>query len=138
MMENGVLTSDIPAARLRDTYALIGRAKIAAVVDDFYGRVRHHPTLAGPFGIVTDWDEHKARLTHFWWLSLGGPAYRQDRYRVAEKHMPVGVTHALIDDWLKLFQETLNDHLPEEVAALWFARASNMGDSLRLMSDYYG
>jgi len=137
MMDNEVRASDPPASKLRDTYALIGRARITAVVDGFYDRVRRHPTLAGPFGRVSDWTEHKARLTHFWWLSLGGPAYRQDRYRVAEKHIPVGVTHELIADWLKLFQETLNDHLPEEVAALWFTRASNMGASLRLMADYY-
>lgn len=136
-MDNDVRASGIPAPQLRDTYALIGRARIAAVVDDFYGRVQRHPTLAAPFGIVTDWAEHKARLTHFWWLSLGGPAYRQDRYRVADKHMPVGVTHDLIADWLGLFRETLSDHLPEELAAPWFTRASNMGASLNLMSEYY-
>ena len=137
MTDNAPSTDRKAASRLRDTYALIGRVKIAAVVDDFYDRVQRHPTLSGPFARVSDWTEHKARLTHFWWLSLGGPAYRQDRYRVAEKHISVGITPELIADWLKLFQETLNDHLPEEVGALWFARASNIGASLRLMVDYY-
>lgn len=121
---------------LRDTYALVGRAKIAAVVDDFYERVRRHPSLAESFGIVTDWAEHKARLTHFWWLSLGGPAYRQDRYRVAEKHMSVGVTPALVADWLDLFRATLADHLPQDLTDAWYGRAANMGASLSLLADY--
>ena len=123
--------------RPRELFAVIGRAKIVAVVDDFYDRIQKHPALAEPFQAVQDWEEHKARLSHFWWISLGGPAYRQDRYRVADKHAPLGVTEGLISDWLKLFRETLLDHLPAELAEPWLARAGNMGISLRLMSDYY-
>lgn len=137
MINNAISTSSKATSKPRDAYALIGRASIAAVVDDFYDRVQCHPTLAGPFAKVSDWTEHKARLTHFWWLSLGGPAYRQDRYKTAQERLPANVTPELIADWLKLFQETLNDHLPKEIAALWFARASNIGASLRLMVDYY-
>ncbi|MEW6613793.1 MAG: group III truncated hemoglobin [Pseudomonadota bacterium] len=123
--------------RLRPTFAEIGLPRIRAVVDDFYDRIQRHPTLAEPFGIVSDWDEHKAHLTHFWWISLGGPRFRPDGYNLIDKHAPVGVTPALIDDWLALFAQTLADHLPPELAAAWLERAVNMGRSLRLMCEFY-
>lgn len=122
--------------RQRPTFAEIGLPRMRAVVDDFYDRVQKHPDLAGPFRIVADWDEHKARLSHFWWMSLGGPRYRPDEYSVAPKHALVGVTPALIDTWLALFEATLRDHLPAELAEAWLARARNMGRSLKLMCEF--
>lgn len=123
--------------RSRQMHEEIGLGRIQAVVDDFYARIQHHPTLAAPFDIVEDWPEHKARLSHFWWVSLGGAPYRDDRYRVAEKHLPAGLTDALVDDWLVLFRQVLSEHLPEELAAYWYSRAENMGRSLRLMSEFH-
>lgn len=123
--------------RPRNTHHLIGHTAIAGVVDDFYERVQQHPALAVPFAVVDDWDEHKARLTHFWWVSLGGEPYAPYQYRVAEKHMAVGVTSTLVDDWLALFHTTLNDHLPESLVDPWFERARRMGDSIRLVSEFY-
>jgi Truncated hemoglobins len=123
--------------RQRDLYAAIGSVKIAAIVDDFYGRVQQHPTLSKPFSIVKDWDEHKRHLAHFWWISLGGPTYRPDKYRVADKHVPLGITAELVDDWLALFQATLRDHLPDELVEPWLVRARSMGESIRLMADFY-
>ena len=127
------------SSRSRNTHEQIGLEKISAVVDDFYNRIQRHPTLARPFSRVRNWDEHKARLSHFWWISLGGAAYRPDIYNVAAKHMDaeVGMTAALIDDWLALFQETLRDSLPMEHAEAWLSRAQNMGRSLRLMLDFH-
>lgn len=109
---------------------LIGLSAIAAVVDDFYGRIQRHPTLAEPFQRIADWPEHKARLTHFWWCSLGGKRYREDRYRVAPLHAELNVTRTQVNDWLALFRQTLSDHLPAELAAAWFRRAALMGRSL--------
>lgn len=129
---------NISGVRGRDTCEQIGLEKIAVVVDDFYDRIQHHPTLAQPFSQVHDWAEHKARLSHFWWVSLGGAPYRQDIYRIAEKHMDekMGMQPALIDDWLALFQETLRDHLPPDQLEPWLQRASHMGRSLSLMLEF--
>ena len=129
--------NDLGKNRQRDLYAAIGSVKIAIIVDDFYRRVQQHPSLSKPFSIVQDWDEHKRHLTHFWWISLGGPAYRPDKYRVADKHVPLGITADLVDDWLMLFKATLQDHLPSELAEPWLARASSMGESIRLMAVFY-
>lgn len=120
--------------RERRTHEAIGREAIARVVDDFYDRIQRHPTLAEPFQRVQDWPEHKARLTHFWWISLGGERYRDDQYRVAPAHLPLGITDELVDDWLALFRETLSRHLEPELAEAWYARAAHMGRSIRMLS----
>lgn len=121
--------------RERSTHEAIGLDTVAAVVDDFYSRVQAHPTLAEPFRRVEDWPEHKRRLTHFWWISLGGERYRDDQYRVAPLHVPLGITDELVDDWLALFETTLHDHLPPELAEAWMTRARNMGRSIRMLGE---
>ncbi|EAR22120.1 group III truncated hemoglobin [Nitrococcus mobilis] len=125
-----------PAMRQRDTHAAIGLESIHSVVDDFYNRIQRHPTLAEPFERVQDWPEHKARLSHFWWISLGGERYRDDRYRVAATHLPIGINDALVDDWLVLFHATLEDHLEPDLAAHWYRRAEHMGRSIRMLAEW--
>ncbi|MDN5848337.1 MAG: group III truncated hemoglobin [Nitrococcus sp.] len=122
--------------RQRDTHTAIGLEAICQVVDDFYNRIQRHPTLAEPFTRVTDWPEHKARLSHFWWISLGGERYRDDHYRVASTHLPIGISDALVDDWLALFQSTLKEHLESELAAQWYQRAEHMGRSIRMLGEW--
>ena len=118
---------------MRDIASDVGLEKVKAIIGDFYDRVQDHPTLAGPFEIVDDWDEHKAHLSHFWWVTLGGRPYRNKPYQVADKHAMAGFTPELLVDWLSLFQATLNRHLPAHTAEQWFARAANIGRSLKLM-----
>lgn len=122
--------------RQRDTHVGIGLETIRQVVDDFYTRIQCHPTLAEPFMRVKDWPEHKARLSHFWWISLGGERYRDDRYRIAATHLPVGITDALVDDWLALFRATLDDYLEPDLAAHWYQRAEHMGRSIRMLAEW--
>jgi hemoglobin len=113
----------------------IGIERVQRVVDDFYDAVQRHPKLREPFGIVDDWSEHKAHLTHFWWVSLGGKPYRSKPYQVAVKHMEAGFTPELLRDWLALFRETLDRQLPKDLADQWYARATNIGRSLELMHE---
>lgn len=120
---------------MRDIAAEIGLDKVKAVVGDFYDRVQEHPTLARPFGIVDDWKEHKAHLSHFWWVTLGGRPYRNKPYQVAYKHAMAGFTPELLVDWLSLFRTTLDSHLPKDSGQEWFARAANIGRSLTLMHE---
>ena len=120
---------------MRDIAPHLGLDKVKAVIDDFYNRVQKHPALARPFGIVDDWDEHKAHLSHFWWVTLGGRPYRNKPYQVAHKHAMAGFTPELLADWLSLFRHTLESHLPADIAEGWFARAENIGRSLKLMQE---
>ncbi|MHB0888909.1 group III truncated hemoglobin [Acidithiobacillus sp.] len=123
----------VPKRRLNPLCVKIPLPLIRAVVDDFYGRIQAHPTLAPPFAVVGDWELHKDRLTHYWWTVMGGLPYRDYRYALGEKHAPVGVTDALVDDWLALFHATLVDHMDADLAQRWLGLASGIGESLRLM-----
>jgi hemoglobin len=114
----------------------IGKDRVAAVVSDFYDQVREHETLGVPFSIVHDWPEHKAHLTHFWWVTLGGKPYRDAPYRVADKHAQAGFTPELLVDWLALFRQTLERHLPDELVQQWYARATHIGRSLVYMHEF--
>lgn len=115
---------------MRDIAEDIGHEWVALVVDRFYERVRHHPTLAAPFARVEDWPHHKALLTHFWWASLGGERYLKHNYEVPRRHAEAGFTPALLQDWLMLFRATLEAELPPELAAGWLDRARRIGESL--------
>jgi len=121
---------------MKDIASQIRLETVEEIVSDFYDRVQLHPTLAAPFSIVHDWGEHKAHLAHFWWVTLGGGAYRNNPYSVAEKHERAGFTPALLADWLALFRETLTRHLPADLAEQWYARATHIGRSLTLMHDF--
>ena len=121
---------------MQDIASAIGLDRVTEVVSDFYDRVQQHPTLGVPFGIVDDWPEHKAHLAHFWWVTLGGRPYRDKPYQVAHKHALAGFTPELLVDWLALFRQTLEQHLPAELAAQWYARAANIGRSLVYMHEF--
>lgn len=119
---------------MQDIAEDIGRDRVARVVDVFYDRIQQHPTLAEPFRRVHDWPAHKAILTHFWWVTLGGKRYLDYPYMVARKHEEAGFTPALLADWLALFRRTVRELLPEDnLAGGWIARAERIGESLTHM-----
>lgn len=122
---------------MQDIAHLIGRERVAAVVDRFYERIRRHPTLSQPFQVVEDWPGHKELLAHFWWVSLGGERYLKYHYEVARKHMEAGFTPALLEDWLALFRQTLREMLEPELAEPWIQRAELIGQSLTLMHEFH-
>ena len=113
----------------------IGRPAIAQVVDAFYTRIGTHPTLSVPFGDVAGWPLHKERLTHFWWVVLGGARDRDFQYNVSDKHFAHGFTHALLADWLLLFENTVRQFLPASQADAWLDLARRMGEGLAVTND---
>ncbi|MGQ5524340.1 group III truncated hemoglobin [Chitinimonas sp. PSY-7] len=113
----------------------IGLKNVESVVETFYTAVRQHPTLAGPFGRVTDWPEHLRHLSHFWWVTLGGKRYLDYRYNVTERHAAAGFTPELLNDWLDLFRQTVRARLDAELAEAWLTRVERIGESLRLMHE---
>lgn len=121
---------------MQDIAEQIGRAAVEAVVRDFYARVRQHPALSLPFARVQDWPRHEAHIAHFWWTSLGGERYLDAEYRVGPKHHDVGVTLPLLEDWLGLFRQSLDAHLPPQLAAPWFERALKIGESLLFLAQF--
>jgi hemoglobin len=120
---------------MQDIAHEIGRNKVAEVVSSFYAQVRHHLALSIPFARVHDWPHHLEILTHFWWVTLGGERYLDYSYQVPSKHAEAGFTPELLVDWLALFRQTLNEHLPAELADAWFARAEKIGTSLKMLHE---
>jgi hemoglobin len=118
---------------MQDIAEDIGRERVARVVDVFYERIQTHPSLKKPFAVVHDWPAHKAILTHFWWVSLGGKRYLDYSYAVARKHHESGFTPELLVDWLALFRDVIMSELPPELAAGWMTRAEVIGQSLTHM-----
>jgi hemoglobin len=120
---------------MRDIAHDIGRDRVAEVVAAFYSQVRQHPTLSVPFARVQDWPHHLEILTHFWWVTLGGERYLDYSYQVPSKHAEAGFTPELLLDWLALFRQTLEAHLPIAQADAWFARAEKIGTSLKMLHE---
>lgn len=120
-----------PAPIHRELAARLGRETMTAVVADFYERARRDPDLGPSFAQVKDWDEVKARIAHFWWIDLGGERYRDDVYNPHTVHRHFGVRPEQVDPWLRLFETTVRDHLPADLAEVWLTRARRMADWVR-------
>lgn len=125
----------------RDTISINGVSythdDIFQVVDDFYTRVQKDPLLQVPFRSVHDWPDHIERLTHFWWIRLGGDPYLFSYYNPVQKHFFAGFNEEFLARWLGLFHETLKTHLKEDQVALWGSVANNMGKALSIKNEMY-
>ena len=123
---------------MHTTAETIGRERIAQVVDTFYERVQRDPGLAMPFSVVKDWPHHKDLITHFWWVTLGGERYMDYSYNVVKKHRAVGFTSGLLKhNWLPLFEQTLREQLPTDLADAWMAQAQRIGRSLDMNHQFW-
>ena len=100
---------------------------IRAVVEDFYGRIRTHPTLGPVFNShIADWGPHLDKMVGFWATVVRG----EKRYagNPIEAHTRVqGITSDLFAEWLDLFGETLREHCQPKDAEAWEATARRMG-----------
>ncbi len=107
------------------------------VVDDFYTRVQSDPLLQIPFQSVHDWPEHIDRITHFWWIRLGGEPYSFAEYNPVQKHFFAGFNSTFLSRWLELFHETLKTHLREDQIQLWTLITQRMGQALSMKNEYF-
>jgi hemoglobin len=111
--------------------------EIRKVVDDFYTVVAEDDLLKVPFSSVKDWPHHIERMTHFWWVRLGGRPYLSGPYNPVLKHFLAGFNATFLERWLSLFEIALNDNLKPEQAELWTLLAHRMGQFLSSRNDLY-
>jgi hemoglobin len=135
MQRNGIKPQDTDTIELDGVK--LSFSDIQRVVDQFYTRVAVDPMLAEPFGSVKDWPHHVERLTHFWWIRLGGRPYLSGVYNPVEKHFNAGFNLPLLQRWLALFQETQEKLLTETQAMLWMEIAQAMGQALFFKNEQY-
>ena len=118
-------------ALLRETFT---DDRIAALVEDFYGRVQGDDLLGPVFAAhVQSWDVHLARMTTFW----GSIMRAETGYQSSEKGTPLQI-HARLAEidprhfarWLSLFDTTTSDHFPEWAAQNIMRRARRMAVTL--------
>ena len=111
--------------------ANLDEARLAAVVDRFYEKVRVDPLLAPVFNPrVDDWDAHKVLMTSFW----ATVALRSGHYRgnPLAKHQQLAITIGHFQHWLALWRETANELLDAESAALMVGYAERIGYGMRV------
>lgn len=112
-------------------------ADIHTVVEEFYTQIPFDSQLEVPFRSVHDWPEHISRLTHFWWIRLGGTPYLFAQYNPVPKHFFAGFNDELLARWLSLFRTTLERNLTSEQCLLWSEIAGSMGQSLSARNESY-
>ncbi|HEX3182265.1 MAG TPA: group III truncated hemoglobin [Beijerinckiaceae bacterium] len=111
----------------------LSEAQIGALLDLFYTRVRADPELGPVFaGAIADheWPAHIANIRDFWSAVM----LRSGRYKgnPFEVHKSVeGISPALFERWLALFDESCREVLPPELAEALLGRAVQIAESLK-------
>lgn len=125
-------------SRLHPTGRLIpaelDEAMVAAVVHDFYARVRADDLIGPVFNRIIPeerWPHHLDLIADFWSSMLLGTG----RYmgRPMPKHLAIPeLSDAHFARWLRLFRETAETQCPPDIAALFVDRAERIAFSFRL------
>lgn len=105
--------------------------QVKTLVDTFYDRIQDHPVLGPVFNdVVTDWDEHKQRLTSFWCsVALGARSYRGNPLAM---HQPLPINTHHFQKWLALWQETTRDVLGDETGEHMLEYANRIARGMQM------
>jgi hemoglobin len=98
----------------------------------FYAAIRRHEVLGPIFnGHIDNWPAHEEKIAGFRRNAiLFERSYDGNPMRA---HMQAGDVRAEhFDDWLALFDETLNTVLPAQSAAAWSQLVHRIGQGLRM------
>lgn len=111
--------------------------EIRELVDTFYEKVRRDPLLGPVFEkrIGDSWDVHLEKMYRFWQTVLLQEHTYHGSPFTPHATMPIGEEH--FQQWLTLFQETLEENFRGEKAeeAQW--RAEKMAEMFQLKIAYY-
>jgi len=85
------------------------REDVKVLVDRFYDKVKEDELL-GPVFSHVDWPHHLPIMYNFWSsMLLGDQSYRGNPF---QKHISLPIDNKHFNQWLKLFRETVHEHLP--------------------------
>ncbi len=128
---NVIRESDISLAHA------IGLCRIATVVDQFCDEIASRPGLEEPFRVIGNCPDQKARLTYFWWVTLGGEASQGMECVLVPKQIRAGLAGKLMGEWTALFRRSVRSVVDHELAEAWIERAARLGQSLHASNDRY-
>ncbi|NEX91746.1 group III truncated hemoglobin [Caulobacter sp. 17J65-9] len=108
-------------------------ARLPALMDVFYARVRRDPDLGPVFeAAIDDWPRHLDLLADFWSsVALTTGRYKGHPMQAHLKHQEA-ITPEMFDRWLALWRETTDEMLSPPAAALLQAKAERIARSLNL------
>ena len=89
------------------------RSEIKILVDKFYQKVNQDSLLAPVFAHV-DWPHHLPIMYRFWSsMLLGEQSYQGNPF---QKHVPLPLKADHFDQWLKLFEATVDENFEGDKA----------------------
>jgi len=81
------------------------KADVELLVNSFYDKVLKDEVLA-PFFSKLNFDKHLPKMVHFWtFVLLDEPGYTTD---VTQKHMKMPLKKEHFDNWISLFNESVD------------------------------
>lgn len=105
---------------------------IKTVVHTFYDRVRTHPVLAPVFNsVITDWEPHLATMVNFW-SSVMNTSGRYKGQPMPKHQALEGVTPGHFSVWLGLFEDTVREQCPADIADVFVEKSQLIARSLQL------
>jgi hemoglobin len=111
----------------------ITEAELEALIPRFYDRVRNDALIGPIFNDgVDDWTSHLERLVAFWSsVMLTSGRYKGNPVAAHMKHLGA-ITPPMFDRWLALWAEVTDQFLPAPQASVLQAKATRIGESLKL------
>lgn len=110
---------------------------IKLLVDSFYGKVREDELLAPIFNnrIGEKWPEHMEKMYRFWQTVLLGEHTYHGSPFVPHAQLPVAKEH--FNQWMSLFNQTIDEHFRGNKAeeARW--RAGKMAEMFHYKIEFY-
>ncbi len=99
---------------------------IELMVDSFYAKVNQDELLSYVFNDFSkvDWDTHLPKMYRFWnTLIFGKQSYKGNPFAA---HLPLPIDKKHFQQWLKLFEENMNELFTGEVAEHTILRAKSI------------
>ncbi len=112
---------------------IITEAQIAALIPQFYTRVRADALIGPVFdAAIDDWPPHLEKLMAFWSsVMLTSGRYKGNPMSAHMKHL-ASITPSMFDRWLALWADVTADLLPDDIAQALQAKAERIAQSLKL------
>jgi hemoglobin len=110
-------------------YQTVTEDCIAALVADFYGKIRSDQLLGPIFlgAIGSDWTMHLERMNAFWNSVLLASRTYKGNPMIAHLQLP-RLTRPHFERWLQLWRETARGLCSEAVAALFIEKAEMIAE----------
>ena len=86
---------------------------ILEIITSFYDKAKVDVMIGYHFRFIEDFDTHIPRIADFWNLQLNGKLIKKEHlpFNLLDVHQGLGIKKGEIGRWLKLFTDTLDEHI---------------------------